>query len=95
MVGPLWDNVSAEAKELIRSLMAFDAGARLKVDQVLCPPITRNAVFYRILKDYHLFSKLLVHYARFESARARFVWVYFLLEHVSIAQVVLFFAWFK
>jgi len=34
MHGPLWDKVSSEAKELIRRLMAFDAGARLTVDQV-------------------------------------------------------------
>ena len=39
MVGPLWGNVSAEAKELIRSLMAFDAGARLTVDQVCAHPL--------------------------------------------------------
>lgn len=43
MVGPLWDNVSAQAKELIRSLMAFDAGARLTVDQVLCSPSIRDS----------------------------------------------------
>lgn len=42
MVGALWDNVSAQAKELIRSLMAFDAGARLTVDQVLCLLISRD-----------------------------------------------------
>lgn len=34
MVGPLWDKVSQDAKELIRNLMAFDPGARLTVVQV-------------------------------------------------------------
>lgn len=34
MHGAAWDKVSAEAKELIRNLMAFDAGARLTVDKV-------------------------------------------------------------
>ena len=34
MVGAAWDKVSSEAKELIRQLMAFDAGSRLTVAQV-------------------------------------------------------------
>lgn len=34
MHGALWDKVSTEAKELIKHLMAFDAGARLTVEQV-------------------------------------------------------------
>lgn len=46
MHGPLWDNVSAQAKELIRSLMAFDAGARLTVDQVFCSPIVRDTACF-------------------------------------------------
>ncbi|CAM9598601.1 unnamed protein product [Ectocarpus sp. 13 AM-2016] len=38
MHGAAWDKVSAEAKELIRNLMAFDAGARLSVDKALRHP---------------------------------------------------------
>ncbi|CBJ28057.1 calcium/ calmodulin-dependent protein kinase 1 [Ectocarpus siliculosus] len=38
MHGAAWDKVSAEAKELIRNLMAFDAGARLTVDKALRHP---------------------------------------------------------
>lgn len=34
MHGPVWDKISTEAKELIKNLMAFDAGARLTVDKV-------------------------------------------------------------
>ncbi|CAM9227987.1 unnamed protein product [Ectocarpus sp. 12 AP-2014] len=38
MHGAAWDKVSAEAKELIRNLMAFDAEARLSVDKALRHP---------------------------------------------------------
>lgn len=42
MVGPLWDKVSPEAKELIGSLMAFDPGARLTVVQVRFHPFVAS-----------------------------------------------------
>ncbi|CAM9189192.1 unnamed protein product, partial [Hapterophycus canaliculatus] len=42
MHGPLWDKVSTEAKELIKGLMAFDAGARLTVDKALRHPWLRE-----------------------------------------------------